>query len=304
MGLDKLIKREIGITIATVLLVTTVFIMSSYAIFKVEVSGDTNAITFGDISMSFCADKTCNSTLQNIGNVIGTTQENGITKYVPIYPQADPATTNDWEKLTPYTFTLTNDGTLDLYISLLLTKDTSSDLKYTVDNSYTYEATTTDGISTCPKGGTLNGTNCVIDTSSTYDTQVDDSQIKIAIGEGNNTPTIKLYSATKVEKKDKPGEYEYVIATNILLPATDPKTTKTFHLYAWLKEPEEGATPENCSNWENLCNENSDAEACENKKKCVYNSNQGKFFVTQISVRGEFIPESEEEQEENAESES
>ena len=38
MGLEKMIKREIGITIATVLLVTTVFLMFSYAIFKVDVS--------------------------------------------------------------------------------------------------------------------------------------------------------------------------------------------------------------------------------------------------------------------------
>ena len=43
-----MIKREISITIATVLLVTTVFLMFSYAIFKVDVSGDTNVITFGE----------------------------------------------------------------------------------------------------------------------------------------------------------------------------------------------------------------------------------------------------------------
>ena len=82
MGLEKMIKREISITIATVLLVTTVFLMFSYAIFKVDVSGDTNVITFGDVAMSFCKDSTCAETIPNIGNVIGTTtDENGITKY-------------------------------------------------------------------------------------------------------------------------------------------------------------------------------------------------------------------------------
>ena len=100
MGLDKLIKREIGITIATVLLVTTVFLMFSYAIFKVEVSGETNVITFGDVAMSFCADANCNTTIPNIGNVIGTKTENGITSYVPIYPQEDPTTTEEWNEIS------------------------------------------------------------------------------------------------------------------------------------------------------------------------------------------------------------
>ncbi len=219
MGLDKLIKREIGITIATVLLVTTVFLMFSYAIFKVEVSGETNVITFGDVAMSFCADANCNTTIPNIGNVIGTKTENGITSYVPIYPQEDPTTTEEWNELSPYIFTLTNSGTLDLYISLYLTKDQTPDLKYVVDDK-------------------------------TYSEPVEDNQIKIAIGEQGSAPTIKLYSDTKNEKGD------YVIASNILIPAGE---TKIFNLYAWLI-----STADNAS--------------------------QGKYFVTQISARGEYLP--------------
>ena len=134
MGLDKLIKREIGITIATVLLVTTVFLMLSYAIFKVEVSGEANTVTFGDIKLAFCKDSTCNTTIPNIGNVIGTKTENGVTKYVPVYPQKDPSTSAEWDALSPYIFTLTNSGTIDLYISLLLTKDDTPDLQYSVDD--------------------------------------------------------------------------------------------------------------------------------------------------------------------------
>ena len=219
MGLDKLIKREIGITIATVLLVTTVFLMFSYAIFKVEVSGETNVITFGDVAMSFCADANCNTTIPNIGNVIGTKTENGITSYVPIYPQEDPTTTEEWNELSPYIFTLTNSGTLDLYISLYLTKDQTPDLKYVVDDK-------------------------------TYSEPVEDNQIKIAIGEQGSAPTIKLYSDTKNEKGD------YVIASNILIPAGE---TKIINLYAWLI-----STADNAS--------------------------QGKYFVTQISARGEYLP--------------
>lgn len=225
MGLDKLIKREIGITIATVLLVTTMFIMFSYAIFKVEVSGETNVITFGDVAMSFCADSTCNTTIPNIGNVIGTKTENGITTYVPIYPQDDPTTEEEWNQLTPYTFILTNSGTLDLYISLYLTKDDNPELKYTMEDPN--------------------------QDLSSFKEPVADDQIKVAIGEQGATPTIKLYSDTKNENGD------YVIASNILIPAGEHKI---FNLYAWLVS-------------------NAD------------NASQGKYFVTQISARGEYLPE-------------
>ncbi|MCI8331010.1 MAG: hypothetical protein HFE04_02785 [Bacilli bacterium] len=225
MGLEKMIKREISITIATVLLVTTVFLMFSYAIFKVDVSGDTNVITFGDVAMSFCKDSTCNSTIPNIGNVIGTTIEDGITKYVPIYPveksENEEWTQEDYAKLSPYIFTLTNDGTLGLYVTIFLNRDTTPGLSYTVDN--------------------------VI-----YKDPVDDDQIMIAIGEQGNIPTKMLYSTTK---NDTTGGQ--IIAAEIELK---PGETKIMNLYAWLK---------------------SDAE----------NAAQGKYFVSQISARGEFIPE-------------
>ncbi len=220
-----MIKREISITIATVLLVTTVFLMFSYAIFKVDVSGDTNVITFGDVAMSFCKDSTCNSTIPNIGNVIGTTIEDGITKYVPIYPveksENEEWTQEDYAKLSPYIFTLTNDGTLGLYVTIFLNRDTTPGLSYTVDN--------------------------VI-----YKDPVDDDQIMIAIGEQGNIPTKMLYSTTK---NDTTGGQ--IIAAEIELK---PGETKIMNLYAWLK---------------------SDAE----------NAAQGKYFVSQISARGEFIPE-------------
>lgn len=226
MGLEKLLKREIGITIATVLLVTTIFIMFSYAIFKVEVSGDKNVITFGDVKLSFCKDRECNSTIENIGNIIGTKTENGITKYVPIYPQADPTTTSEWESLIPYTFTLTNDGALELYVSLFLEKEENPELKYTMDDPN--------------------------QDLSSYKEAVEDNQIKIGIGESGTNPTPKLYSETLIDGAHK-------IADGIHLA---PGETKIFNLYAWLV-----ATADNAS--------------------------QGKYFVTQISARGEYMPASE-----------
>lgn len=225
-----MIKREIGITIATVLLVTTVFLMFSYAIFKVDVSGDTNVITFGDVKMSFCADKTCNSTITNIGNIIGTTTEGGVTKYVPIYPaeksEIEEWTTDDYAKLTPYIFTLTNEGSLSLDVTLFLNRDTTAGLSYTQEiNGETY--------------------------TQNFNDPVDDDQIMVAIGEQGTLPTKMLYSNTT---NDATGGK--VIATNIELK---PKETKIMYLYAWLK---------------------SDAE----------NAAQGKYFVSQISAKGEFIP--------------
>lgn len=194
MGLEKLIKREIAITISVVILVTTIFLMFSYAIFKVEVETENNVITFGKISMSFCKDSSCNSTLNNVSNAIGTTKDsNGNTQYIKIYPQADPTTTAEWNKLSPYTFSLTNDGDLDLNVSLYLEKDTTPGLQYTVDGR----------------------------TSSVA---IEDQYVKIGIGESTATPTIKLYSSTLVDGTHR-------IANGITLK---PGETKIFKLYAWL----------------------------------------------------------------------
>lgn len=233
MKLSKLIKREIGITIATVLLVTTVFIMFSYAIFKVEVSGDTDVITFGDIDMSFCTNTECDSTLENVSNVIGTKTEGGVTKYVPVYPQKDPVTEAEWNELTPYTFSLKNTGDLDLYISLYLVKDTTATIEHEIDGKYEEEK----------------------DISKYTASIVDDNQIKVAIGEKNSTPTIRLFS--EYTTIDTTNGQSREIAKNILIPAGE---SKIFNLYAWLRE---------------------DAE----------NASQGKLFVSQIFAKGEYLPE-------------
>ena len=71
MKLEKLLQREIGITITVVFLVTTLFLMFSYSIFKVDTTGETNVIKFGDISLSFCKDaSTCSETIENMGTIL------------------------------------------------------------------------------------------------------------------------------------------------------------------------------------------------------------------------------------------
>ena len=214
-----MINREIKITIGVVAIVSLIFIAMSYAIFKVDTTGSTDTIKFGDISLAFCKDSTCDSTISDIGNVIGTEKDaNGNTVYSKIYPVSDPSTASDWNNLKPYIFTLTNDGDIPLYVSLYLEKD--------------------------PTAGTI------VSDGVEYSEFVSDDEVKIAIGEGTSIPTISLYSA----KVDADGNHK--IASNILINVGEKKT---FKLYAWLK---------------------SDAT----------NASQGKYFVTQISARGEYFP--------------
>ena len=214
-----MINREIKITIGVVAIVSLIFIAMSYAIFKVDTTGSTDTIKFGDISLAFCKDSSCDSTISDIGNVIGTEKDaNGNTVYSKIYPVSDPSTASDWNNLKPYIFTLTNDGDIPLYVSLYLEKD--------------------------PTAGTI------VSDGVEYSEFVSDDEVKIAIGEGTSTPTINLYS----DKVDADGNHK--IASNILINVGEKKT---FKLYAWLK---------------------SDAT----------NASQGKYFVTQISARGEYFP--------------
>ena len=223
MGLEKLINREIKITIGVVLFVSILFIALSYAIFKVDKSGASDVIKFGDISLSFCKDSTCASNVNNIGNIIGTeTDSNGNTVYSKIYPVTDPVTNDDWNNLKPYIFTLTNTGSLPLYVSIFLERDMTA-------------------------GVISDGTN-------EYSEFVSDDQVKIGFGVQGETPAIGLYS-DYLNTTDN----NHKIASNIQIGVGE---TKIFNLYAWLK---------------------SDAQ----------NASLGKYFVTQISARGEYLPDGE-----------
>ena len=223
MGLEKLINREIKITIGVVLFVSILFIALSYAIFKVDKSGASDVIKFGDISLSFCKDATCASNVNNIGNIIGTeTDSNGNTVYSKIYPVADPVTNDDWNNLKPYIFTLTNTGSLPLYVSIFLERDMTAGV--------------------------------ISDRTSEYSEFVNDDQVKIGFGVQGETPAIGLYS-DYLNTTDN----NHKIASNIQIGVGE---TKIFNLYAWLK---------------------SDAQ----------NASLGKYFVTQISARGEYLPDGE-----------
>ena len=203
MGLEKLINREIKITIGVVLFVSILFIALSYAIFKVDKSGASDVIKFGDISLSFCKDSTCASNVSNIGNIIGTeTDSNGNTVYSKIYPVADPVTNDDWNNLKPYIFTLTNTGSLPLYVSIFLERDMTAGV--------------------------------ISDGTSEYSEFVSDDQVKIGFGVQGETPTIGLYS-DYLNTTDN----NHKIASNIQIGVGE---TKIFNLYAWLKSDAQNAS--------------------------------------------------------------
>ena len=215
MGLGNLIKREIAITICTVLLISTTFLMFSYSIFKVDEEAPADTIKFGDISLRMCVNSLCDESINNLDNVIGiqkTMDSNGsiVTKHIPIFPTTDPTTAEEWASLTSYTFELTNTGSLDLYVTIILEKDAT--------------ATTINEERENPDGT----------TSITYGEQVDDSEVKIGFGEASATPTIKLYSDT-LDSSDN----THKISKNILLKAGE---TKTYNLYAWLRSDAQNAS--------------------------------------------------------------
>ena len=215
MGLGNLIKREIAITICTVLLISTTFLMFSYSIFKVDKETPADTIKFGDIALRMCVNSLCDKSINNLDNVIGiqkTMDSNGsiVTKHIPIFPTNDPTTAEEWASLTSYTFELTNTGTLDLYVTIILEKDTT--------------ATTINEERENPDGT----------TTITYGKQVDDSEVKIGFGEASATPTIKLYSDTLDSSDNK-----HKISKNILLKAGE---TKTYNLYAWLRSDAQNAS--------------------------------------------------------------
>jgi len=213
MNLNTLIKREIAIKLLTISFVFIGLFAFSYALFFDIDEGESNVISFGDIDMSLCSDETCNTTVSNLGNIIGT-KDDGEGNMVPqvVYPMSNSAGLDT----IPYKFILENTGDYDLYAKIKLEPDTDFILSDIYPN-YT-------------------------DFSET-----DYSNIKVAFGEEGLTPTIMNFSELN----------EFVVGDNILL---EKGKNKVFEVYAWVDEK-------------------------------APNSAQGTYFITSISVIGEFIPD-------------
>ena len=120
MYIDKIIKKEVITLLISVGLLLTVFIGVSFAsFFKID-EGKDNVVETGDLAISFCSDSTCDTTYENIGQVIGTTKQDGTSVPTSIYPYPNDGT---YSNATPYIFKVTNTGTMDATITIKLKED-------------------------------------------------------------------------------------------------------------------------------------------------------------------------------------
>ena len=103
VGLTKMAKRQLYVTLLSVLGVTVATLGSAYAIFtSVSKSSDYNVVKAGTLNIDFGSDSS---------NVIDLSGK---------YPMSD----TEGEALTPYTFTITNTGTLPADYEIYLEDDT------------------------------------------------------------------------------------------------------------------------------------------------------------------------------------
>ncbi len=120
MYIDKIIKKETITLLISVGLLLIIFIGVSFAsFFKID-EGKDNVVETGDLNISFCNDSTCDTTYENIGQVIGTTKQDGTSVPTSIYPYPNDGT---YSNATPYIFKVTNTGTMDATITIKLKED-------------------------------------------------------------------------------------------------------------------------------------------------------------------------------------
>ena len=120
MYIDKLIKKEVITLLISVGFLVVVFIGVTFAKFLSVDKGQKTVINMGDLNISFCSDSTCDTTYSNIGQVIGTKVENGVTVPASIYPFKNDGT---YSNETPYIFKVENTGTLDSTLKIKLKED-------------------------------------------------------------------------------------------------------------------------------------------------------------------------------------
>ena len=120
MYIDKLIKKEVITLLISVAFLVVVFIGVTFAKFLSVDKGQKTVINMGDLNISFCNNSTCDTTYSNIGQVIGTKVENGVTVPASIYPFPDDGT---YSNETPYIFKIENTGTLDSTVKIKLKED-------------------------------------------------------------------------------------------------------------------------------------------------------------------------------------
>ena len=120
MYIDKLIRKEVITLLISVAFLVVVFIGVTFAKFLSVDKGEKTVINMGDLNISFCNNSTCDTTYSNIGQVIGTKVENGVTVPASIYPFKNDGT---YSNETPYIFKIENTGSLDSTVKIKLKED-------------------------------------------------------------------------------------------------------------------------------------------------------------------------------------
>ncbi|MBQ3142481.1 MAG: hypothetical protein IJB82_03140 [Bacilli bacterium] len=120
-NISKVIKREIILTIISVVVLVSFFSLFTYAFFMDIKETDVNVLNYGDLTLEFCVDASCDSNIENIGRTIGT-DENGDP--VSMYPQSELEALEN----VPYIFKVTNTGDYKQTIKIKLMKKENPEL--------------------------------------------------------------------------------------------------------------------------------------------------------------------------------
>lgn len=311
----KEINKNIVMTLGVLLVVSFSFVGFTQASFKVAAASEETVLNFGDIALSVGVE---GSDIFNYGNVIGTktyTTNTGekATGYIPRYPIEDPVSEEDYEELQAYFFKVTNNGDYDLYLTFYLDPSSLKDLNYTVTekyNEYNYNKNGSSSVEII-KDENKDEEEKEVDeikkkieeeymASQTFTQFVDSKYFKyfnISFGEAGSTPTVLKYS--DVVKNG-------YLADNIFI---ENGSTKYYKLYLWLSEEElekdankvagELIEEPKAEDFETL-EEYEEAYRAYVEETGIFDINQviGKYFVTELSLKGEYIPDDELEDEE------
>ena len=120
-NISKVVKREIILTIISVVVLVSFFSLFTYAFFMDIKETDVNVLNYGDLTLEFCVDASCDSNIENIGRTIGT-DENGDP--VSMYPQSELEALEN----VPYIFKVTNTGDYKQTIKIKLMKKENPEL--------------------------------------------------------------------------------------------------------------------------------------------------------------------------------
>lgn len=118
MNTVKVIKKEIVITILSLLILICFFGYFTYAYYTDTKESKTSVINYGDLSLEFCANSTCGSLISNIGRTIGRDSDGNINLLMP-------KSENEALEDMPYIFKVTNTGNYPLKVAVKLTKDSA-----------------------------------------------------------------------------------------------------------------------------------------------------------------------------------